>query len=115
MSSAVDLLQAAQGHLAARASTYDKPQGERSMAQCVELFNTLTGHTLSEPDGWVLMALLKLVRFYSNPETPHRDSIEDGIAYLALMGEAAIADHAHARNLQMADLMLGQAVASPAR
>lgn len=94
MSSAAELLQAAQGHMQARSSTYDKPQGERSMARCVAAFNALTGQSLSEQDGWAFMTVLKLTRFYQRPDVPHRDSIEDGIAYLSLFGEAALSHQA---------------------
>lgn len=31
-----------------RANSYDKADGERSMAKTVAMFNALTGHTLTE-------------------------------------------------------------------
>ena len=77
-------------HLSARASTYDKPQGERSMGVTVEMFNTLTGHDVTEEQGWLLMGLLKMVR--SQQGEFRLDSYEDGAAYFALAGESAARD-----------------------
>lgn len=87
---APDLLSAAAGHMQDRAATYDKPDGERSMERAVKAFNAITGHNLTVVDGWEFMLLLKQVRFYQNPSVPNRDSLEDGVAYAALMGEAAL-------------------------
>jgi hypothetical protein len=72
-----------------RGEQYDKPSGERSMAQAVTAFNAITGLTISEADGYLLMALLKMVRD-NQKESPHTDSIEDLIAYSALYGEARL-------------------------
>lgn len=85
--SAPDLLDAAAGHIRARASTYDKPQGERSMERTVQAFNAITGHDVSESQGWLFMELLKAVRDYTT-EGGHADSQEDRIAYAALAAEA---------------------------
>lgn len=87
--SAPDLLAAAEKHMRDRASTYDKPEGERSMGKTVEAFNVVTGRGLTESEGWLLMALLKAVRSQTRAE-PHRDSIEDLIAYAGLFGEARL-------------------------
>ena len=84
---APQFLQQAAQHMQDRANTYDKPKGERSMGAAVAAFNTITGHQLTESDGWTLMSLLKKVRQYQNP-TFHRDSAEDDIAYSALAAEA---------------------------
>jgi hypothetical protein len=83
------LLDAAAGHMRDRAAIYDKPGGERSMAQTVAAFNAITGKTITEAEGWLLMAVLKMVRAQTRAE-PHRDSIEDLIAYGALFGEARL-------------------------
>ena len=87
------LLEAAAGHMRDRASTYDKPEGERSMAATVEAFNIITGRdgirALTESEGWLLMQTLKDVRDRQRPE-PHRDSLEDGVAYAALKAEARL-------------------------
>lgn len=82
-----EILNAAAGHLADRAKTYDKPEGERSMAATVEAFKAVTGHELTETQGWLFMALLKAVRSQQNAFK--LDSYEDGAAYFALAGESA--------------------------
>lgn len=84
---AAELLGRAAKHMHDRASTYDKPEGERSMGQAVAAFNTVTGHTLKESEGWLFMALLKAVRGFTR-EAYHADSFEDLIAYAALCAEA---------------------------
>ena len=70
-----------------RAQTYDSPGGERSMASTVEAFNALTGHTLTEEQGWKFMACLKLAR--SEQGDYRADNFVDGAAYFGLAGEAA--------------------------
>lgn len=87
MKPATDFLQAAAEHMQNRAATYDRPQGERSMAATVDAFNYITGHSLSEADGWLLMLLLKLVRLHQRAGF-HQDSAEDAVAYAALLAEA---------------------------
>lgn len=87
MSKADAILHAASGHMAARAKQYDCPGGERSMAAAVEAFNALTGHRLTEAQGWMFMVCLKLSRSQTAPR--HADNYEDGCAYIALQGEAA--------------------------
>lgn len=84
---APELLGRAARHMHDRASTYDSPGGERSMGKAVAAFNAITGRTLSESEGWLFMALLKAVRSETRGE-PHRDSLEDFIAYTALFAEA---------------------------
>ena len=78
-------LEAALNHLGDRATTYDNPQGERSMGRTVQVFNTITGHKLTEEQGYLFMVLLKAVR--SQQGKYKSDSYEDGAAYFALMGE----------------------------
>ena len=85
---ASDLLTKASELLSERGKQYDKPDGERSMRSTVDAFNAITGHKLSEYEGWLLMCLLKMVRQAQNPEKLHADSLQDGIAYAALMAEA---------------------------
>jgi hypothetical protein len=72
-----------------RGAQYDKPEGERSMGATVKAFNAVTGQQLTEADGWLLMALLKMVRD-NQREVPHQDSIEDLVAYASLYGEARL-------------------------
>lgn len=84
---AAQILTNAAGHLKDRAVTYDNKQGERSIGKTVEMFNALTGHKLTEEQGWKFMALLKLVR--SEQGAYKADNYEDLSAYAALAGEAA--------------------------
>ncbi len=88
MRTAPDILAMAAGHLRERAATRDQPGGERSMARTVAAFNALTGHTLSERDGWLFMATLKMARACTTARGLD-DDYEDLCAYGALAGEAA--------------------------
>lgn len=87
MTTAQSILNAAAGHMQARAATYDKPEGERSMGKAVQAFNAITGRGLSEAEGWLLLAVLKNVRLFQRPGY-HADSAEDAVAYGALLAEA---------------------------
>ncbi len=84
-----EFLSAAAAHMQDRADTYDKPEGERSMAATVDAFNAVTGDGRidTEERGWLFMALLKAVR--SQQGGYRQDNYEDGAAYFALSGEAA--------------------------
>lgn len=84
---APELLGRAAAHMHARASTYDAPDGERSMGKAVSAFNAITGHNLTESEGWLLLQVLKDVRLFTRSEY-HADSAEDCIAYAALKAEA---------------------------
>ena len=84
---APDFLSAALSHMQDRASTYDSPRGERSMGKTVAAFNAITGHELSEEQGWLFMVLLKAVRTQQGGF--RADNYEDGAAYFGLQGEAA--------------------------
>ena len=86
---AYDLLSKASEIMQERGKQYDQPQGERSMAKTVAAFNAVTGHHLSEADGWAFMTQLKLVRLFSVRTQTHQDSVDDLIAYSALLGETA--------------------------
>lgn len=85
--SALAILDKAAEHMKERASTYDKPQGERSMAKTVEIFNIHHGTSLTEAQGWHFMQILKDVRLFSRDQY-HADSAEDCVAYAALKAEA---------------------------
>ena len=87
LAEAPELLGRAARHMHDRSSTYDKPEGERSMGRAVQAFNAITGRDLSEAEGWLFMAMLKAVRSETRAE-PHQDSLEDLIAYAALYAEA---------------------------
>jgi len=83
----LSLLEKAAQHQRDRAAVYDKPEGERSMAQTVAVFNLHHGTQLTEAQGWHFMRILKDVRLFTRPGY-HADSAEDGVAYQSLMGEA---------------------------
>jgi len=87
--SAIDLLNKAKQHMEDRAATYDTPDGERSMKATVKAFNAITHRNLTESEGWLFMTCLKQVRTFTSSK-PHQDSIEDLIAYSALMGESML-------------------------
>lgn len=73
--------------MAERAKSRDAQGGERSMASTVAAFNALTGHNLTEEEGWEFMILLKLVR--GRQGGFRADDYVDGAAYCGLLGEAA--------------------------
>ena len=87
---ASECLNNAAGHLSNRASTYDSPQGERSMIRTVQTFHSLTGIEMTEEQGWMFMSILKMVR--SQQGNFKLDNYEDGAAYFALAAEAAASE-----------------------
>lgn len=74
-----------------RGQTYDSAGGERSMGKAVSAFNTITGNTLTEAEGWLLLQLLKDVRQWAK-EAYHEDSAVDCVNYAALKAEALAAE-----------------------
>lgn len=88
---APQILTEAAAIMAERGKQYDKPDGERSMAQTVAAFNAITGGTLRESDGWLLLALLKMVRD-NQRQAPHADSCLDLVAYAGLYAESRLSD-----------------------
>lgn len=92
MTTAHQILTSAAGHLEDRAVTYDQPQGERSMGKTVTAFNALTGHSLTEEQGWLFMVVLKAAR--SQQGGYKADNYEDLAAYGGLLGEAAARERA---------------------
>lgn len=74
-----------QDKLATFSDEYPAPV-ERSMGKVVSMFNTLTGHTLTEEQGWDFMVLLKLARASNGYKA---DNFVDGAAYFGLAGECA--------------------------
>lgn len=72
-------------HMKDRAAQRDSEDGERSMKACVDAFNAMFGHSLTETQGWQFMVLLKMARS-RNKFNP--DDYEDGAAYTGLAGEA---------------------------
>lgn len=89
---ATGFLDKAKALLAQRGKDYDSPEGERSMGKTIAAFNAITGRGLEETDGWLLMALLKMVRQETSAGF-HADSAKDLIAYAALAAEAGSRDH----------------------
>lgn len=87
---AASFLHSAMVHMEDRASTYDADGGERSMGKTVAAFNAVTGHSLTEEQGWLFMVLLKAVRTQQGGF--RSDNYEDGAAYFGLQGEAAARD-----------------------
>lgn len=84
---AASFLENAAGHMRDREQTYDAANGERSMSKTVYAFNTITGHNLTEEQGWLFMGLLKMVR--SQQGVFRADNYEDEAAYAGLRGECA--------------------------
>jgi hypothetical protein len=86
---APNMLKRASDLMIERAVQYDSPEGERSMEKITKSFNAITGHNVTEAEGWMFMVLLKLVR--DNTRTlGHQDSCEDLIAYASLYGESRL-------------------------
>lgn len=82
-----EFLRRAAGHMEDRAKTYDAAGGERSIGRTVAIFNQLYGKDLTEEQGWMFMAILKMVRSTQGPVK--EDSYEDLAAYAGLAGESA--------------------------
>jgi hypothetical protein len=87
---AADFLGSAAAVMQERGKQYDQPEGERSMGKVVAAFNAITGHTLTESEGWLIICLLKMVRQWQNPDKAHEDSLLDGVAYAALLAESVM-------------------------
>lgn len=64
--------------------------GERSMARTVAAFNAMTGHALTETDGWMFMVYLKHSR--SRAGRFVADDYHDAVSYEALRAESASFD-----------------------
>jgi hypothetical protein len=81
------LLREAADLIDARAAERDV-DAERSMGRTIAAFNTLTGHTLTETNGWLLLAILKLARATVGKFQP--DDLKDCAAYVALALECQL-------------------------
>lgn len=86
---ATEILHTAEICIGDRAASRDQPDGERSMARTVAAFNALTGHQLTERDGWLFMVTLKAARAATIGGRHNADDYVDGAAYMALAGESA--------------------------
>lgn len=87
MRSAVQVLREAAALIDQRGEERDRAGGERSMLATVQAFNAITGHRLSEVDGWHFMELLKMAR--ASGGCYKQDDYDDKAAYAALAAEAA--------------------------
>jgi len=74
-----------------RGQERDKDDGERSMERCVKSFNEMTGHELTETDGWKFMIFLKLARMEGG--SFKFDDYEDAVSYSGLMAESALKEN----------------------
>lgn len=99
MTTATKLLCNAADIMEQRGKQYDNPAGERSMAKTVAAFNAVTGRDLTEAEGWLMMAVLKMVRDRQRA-LAHKDSCEDLIAYASLYGEARLNENSSADSYQ---------------
>jgi hypothetical protein len=88
INSASELLKRGAEALGDRAESRDNP-GERSMGRTVGAFNALTGHCLTEEEGWAFMVCLKEARALGGSKKIEDDYV-DGAAYFALQGESAL-------------------------
>lgn len=69
-----------------RGQQYDTEGGERSFEAAADTFNAITGYEITAADVALVQVCIKLVRSQSREE-PHRDSLLDAVAYMALHGE----------------------------
>jgi hypothetical protein len=84
---APDLLREAADLIDQRAAERDVA-AERSMSRTIAAFNTLTGNELTETNGWLLLAILKLARATGGKFQP--DDLKDCAAYVALALECEL-------------------------
>jgi hypothetical protein len=70
-----------------RGKERDQADGERTIPRCVTAFNAITGHELSNTDGWLFMEILKKCR--SVQGSYKYDDFRDGVGYAALRAEEA--------------------------
>ena len=84
---AADILQRSADLLKERGKQYDTADGRSSMDRAVTAFNAITGHTLTEADGWLLMQMVKDARQWAK-QGYHADSAEDCISFAALKAVA---------------------------
>ena len=86
---ATEILELSRSTLVERGTQRDCVEtGERSMASTVKAFNALTGHNLTEENGWEFMVLLKMVR--GRQGATRADDYVDLASYGALLGECKL-------------------------
>ena len=81
----------AKATIISRGEERDQPDGERTIPRCVTAFNAITGHSLSNCDGWLFMEILKKCR--SVQGRYKYDDYRDGVGYAALRAEEARMEH----------------------
>lgn len=84
---AADFLTAGLKILTERGNQYGSKGEERSFAQAAQAFTAITGKPLVGSDVCLILALVKQVRQYAQPERFHEDSAVDGVNYTALQSE----------------------------
>lgn len=98
---APDILRAGVEAIGDRALERDQPDGERTSARAVRIFNAITARTgpaaLTALDGWLFLAALKLAR--SQQGRFKLDDYVDLAAYAALAGECAATEAPRAEPL----------------
>lgn len=72
-----------------RGKNYDKNE-ERSAGKVADIFNILRDKDLTEADVFLILQILKQVRYCQHFDNPHEDSLLDNIAYASLFAEAAM-------------------------
>ena len=72
-----------------RGKNYDKNE-ERSAGKVADIFNILRDKDLTETDVFLILQILKQVRYCQHFDNPHEDSLLDNIAYASLFAEAAM-------------------------
>lgn len=107
MSEPSRILNVAEQTIGERASDRDV-ENERSMKGTVAAFNAMTGHSLTEAEGWAFMSLLKMKRSFTG-STYRDDDFVDEAAYTALRAEARQTECKKPANLAEALAMEAQA------
>ena len=83
-----DILFEVLGTIQSRGTERDMADGERTIPRCVKAFNAITGHNLTNEDGWKFMLLLKLCRMSQGRFK--RDDYIDAVGYSTLLAEEAL-------------------------
>ena len=91
MKNANEILTNAADLIVERGKERDKDDGERSMERCIKSFNQMTGHRLTETEGWQFMMFLKMARMQGG--SFKFDDYEDNVSYSALMAESALKEN----------------------
>lgn len=89
----------AQDTIIGRGKERDLEDGERTIPRCVTAFNSVTGHKLTNTDGWLFMQILKMCR--STQGAYKYDDFRDGIGYAALRAEEARMEHEVSQKLDL--------------